>query len=153
MCLQETKRADFDASYISKFCPRHLNKFAFLPSVGASRGLLAIWNGNMFTNDIHEISSIAITVKFCSNASGPVFHLLNIYGPSTPTKKAAFVFWFYNIDTSVFEDWILVGDFNLIRTSENRNKSGGSVNDMMMFNDLIQHLDLVDIPFQGRQFT
>lgn len=31
VCLQETKRPSFDDSYISKFSPRHLNKFAFSP--------------------------------------------------------------------------------------------------------------------------
>lgn len=45
VCLQETKREDFDASYITKFCPKQLNKFAFLPSLGASWGLIVIWKG------------------------------------------------------------------------------------------------------------
>lgn len=27
------------------------------------------------------------------------------------------------------------------------------MSDMFLFNDLIQHLDLIDIPFEGRQFT
>src|SRR3954462_6336832 len=38
ICLQETKREDFDDEYIRKFCPKKLNKFDFLPSAGASRG-------------------------------------------------------------------------------------------------------------------
>lgn len=40
MSLQETKKKNFDDSYIKKFCPRHLNKFVFSPSNGASGGLL-----------------------------------------------------------------------------------------------------------------
>lgn len=51
------------------------------------------------------------------------------------------------MDASNFGDWILMGDFNLIRCPENRNRNGGNVNDMMLFNDLINHMDLVDIAF------
>lgn len=47
----------------------------------------------------------------------------------------------------------MVGDFNLIRSQHDRNKQAGSVSDMLLFNDLIQHLDLVDIAFEGRQYT
>lgn len=48
VCLKETKRTSFDQSYISKFCPRHLNKFVFIPSIGASGGLLVVWNSALF---------------------------------------------------------------------------------------------------------
>src|SRR5690348_9053510 len=51
------------------------------------------------------------------------------------------------------QDWIMLGDFNFIRSPLDRNKPRGSVSDMMLFNDIIQHLDLVDIPFQDRHFT
>lgn len=44
VCLQETKKESFDSSYIKNFCPRRIAKFAFLPSVGASGGLLIAWN-------------------------------------------------------------------------------------------------------------
>jgi hypothetical protein len=46
-----------------------------------------------------------------------------------------------------------LGDFNLIRSPDNRNKGGGNPNEMMLFNDLILHLDLIDISFQGRNFS
>lgn len=48
---------------------------------------------------------------------------------------------------------MLAGDFNLIRSLENISHPGGSQHDMLAFNDLIQHLDLVDIPFIGKEFT
>lgn len=92
-------------------------------------------------------------MKFTSLLSGQGFHLSNIYGPSAPVEKAAFVNWLYNFDASAFEEWILVGDFNFIRSPDNINKPGGSASDMMLFNDIIQHMDLVDIPFQGSTYT
>ena len=40
VCIQETKRRNFDLAYIHNFCPRRFNKFEFLPSIGASGGFL-----------------------------------------------------------------------------------------------------------------
>ena len=31
LCLQETKKENFDASYIKNFCPKRINKFEFTP--------------------------------------------------------------------------------------------------------------------------
>jgi exonuclease III len=42
VCLQETKREHFDLKYIKNFCPKKFNKFVFLPSVGASGGIIII---------------------------------------------------------------------------------------------------------------
>lgn len=60
---------------------------------------------------------------------------------------------FLNFDTSSFEDWILARDFNIMRSPENRNRPGGNISDMLLFNDIIQHLDLAKINFIGRSFT
>jgi hypothetical protein len=48
---------------------------------------------------------------------------------------------------------MLAGDFNLIRSSVNRNRGSGNHLDMLLFNDLNQHLDLDEIEFRGRDFT
>lgn len=153
VCQQETKRESFDQAYISKFCSRHLNKFAYSPSLGASGGLLICWSDGLFSGELIDYNEYAITMNFISNRLEAVFHLTNIYGPSSSQDKAAFINWLYNFDLTSLDDWILVGDFNLIRSLSDRNKPGGNVGDMLLFNDLIQHLDLVDIPFSGRHFT
>lgn len=47
----------------------------------------------------------------------------------------------------------LVVIFNHIRHLENRNKPGGDVLEMNMFNEMIADLDLVELPFSGRNYT
>jgi hypothetical protein len=115
--------------------------------------LLVCWNANIFHGSVTFALSQAISIEFTSQLSGASFHLTNIYGPCDSSEKADFINWSYNLDTSLMVDWLLVGDFNLIRSPEDRNKPGGNVAEMLLFNDLIQHLDLVDIPFEGRKFT
>ena len=40
ICLQETKRENFELGYIRKFCPKKFNKFEYLPSMGS------LWGSN-----------------------------------------------------------------------------------------------------------
>ena len=49
VCLQETKRDSFDASFVKKFCPKKIDMFEFVPSVGNSGGLITIWMSLVFT--------------------------------------------------------------------------------------------------------
>lgn len=50
-------------------------------------------------------------------------------------------------------DWILMGDFNFIRAPTDRNRPGGDVNEMLLFNEAISNLGLVELPLHGRQFS
>lgn len=47
--IQETKRSKFDLAYTRKFCPRIFYVFCFLPSVGASGGILVVWKSSLFS--------------------------------------------------------------------------------------------------------
>lgn len=58
-----------------------------------------------------------------------------------------------NLDTADYDDWLLARDFNLIRGPDNKNKQGGDLSEMNMFNELISDLDLAKTPFSGRSFT
>jgi hypothetical protein len=90
-----------------------------------------------------------MTIKLKSLQSGLSFHITNIYGTGASTDKAGFISWLYNFETCNIEDWLILGDFNLIRSLENKNRNGGNLVEMNLFNDLIHHLDLVEIAFQG----
>lgn len=50
-------------------------------------------------------------------------------------------------------EWLLVGDFNLIRRPENRNREEADATEMFLFNEAINKLDLIELPLHGRQFT
>jgi hypothetical protein len=49
--------------------------------------------------------------------------------------------------------WLIVGDFNLIRSLTNRNKPGGNLSEMFAFNEAISKLSLVEIPLEGYRYT
>lgn len=47
ICLQETKKNFFDENFIKNFCPPVFDAFHFLPSVGASGGIIIIWKSSL----------------------------------------------------------------------------------------------------------
>lgn len=59
----------------------------------------------------------------------------------------------YNLQIPVHDHWLLLGDFNFIRSVENRNKDGADINDIFLFNSIISHLGLIELPLKGRNFT
>ena len=153
MCLQETKREHFDHNYIRKFCPRRINQFAYSPSVGNSGGIITLWNGNMFSGTVINISKFQLTIQFICKLSARVIYITNIYAPTTTDERDIFLNWLHDVDTSLMEHWIILGDFNLMRSPGNRNRPGGDFNNMLRFNSIIQHLDLEEIPLKGRAYT
>jgi exonuclease III len=81
------------------------------------------------------------------------FYLTNIYGPSGSAEKYGFMTWLLNLDKTDYNEWIMVGDFNLYRSPEDRNKPDGNSAKMQMFNELIIDLDVLEIPLSGQKYT
>jgi len=50
-------------------------------------------------------------------------------------------------------DWLLIGDFNLIRNPSDRNMPGGNISEMLWFNEALNSLGVIEIPLHGRKFT
>lgn len=61
--------------------------------------------------------------------------------------------WLKTIQMPPEVDRLIVGDFNLIRYPENRNRPRGDLSEMLLFNEAISALGLVETPLQGRKCT
>jgi exonuclease III len=84
VCIQETKREQFDLAYINKFCPQRFNKFEYLPSIGASGGILTAWNGAVFSCEMIFQNKFSISIQCTCNTASHSWILTNIYGPCNP---------------------------------------------------------------------
>lgn len=152
VCLQETKREQIDPVFLKNFCNPCFDCFEYLPSQGASGGTVIIWKGAGFSGSLVFQNQYATTVELTSVLLGTQWFLTNIYAPCTTEGKREFLQWFSSIDMDNDADWLIVGDFNLIRNEDNRNKPGGNINEMMGFNAAISNLGLVELPLQGKRF-
>ena len=76
-----------------------------------------------------------------------------VYGPNTAEGKELFLNWLKEIQMPNNVDWLILGDFNLIRRQEDRNRLGGNPSKMLLFNEAISLLGLNEIVLQGRKYT
>ena len=153
VCLQETKCDSFDHSFIKSFCPKRFDRFCFSPSIGASGGLIVLWNSAIFDGQVIEIKRFSISITFTSKHNLEKWTLVSVYGPCRGLERDQFVQWLHDLDIPVNEHWLLVGDFNFIRSVDNRNKPGADMNDIFIFNEIISHLGLQELPLKGRNYT
>lgn len=140
-------------SYIRNFCPGSFDDFCFLPSIGNSGGILVAWKSSSFTGTVLFQNQFSIFVEFISALNNDTWVLTSVYGPCDPEGKLIFLDWLENIQLPDDVDWLLLGDFNLIRRFENRNRPSGNVMEMLRFNNALSAIGVVEIPLQGKKFT
>lgn len=70
-----------------------------------------------------------------------------------PSGKGALIQWFRGIQMPDTIDWLVVGDFNLYRSTEDRNKLGADATKMFLFNEAIAALGLFEVPLRGKRLT
>ena len=60
--------------------------------------------------------------------------------PCTPAGRHIFLQWLKNIQMPSEVNWLLEGDFNLIRKPENKNRPGGDITEKLHFNEALSAL-------------
>lgn len=97
-------------------------------------------------------SCVGIRMSCSTDRSSTRDVLTNVYGPSHDEGKVDFIKWFRNLEGPDSTLRLLLGDFNFIR-SHDRNKAGGDINNMFLFNEAISKIGLVELPLKGRSYT
>ena len=153
ICFQETKRGEIDLTFLKKFVPRRFDQFAYVPSDGASGGLLVTWASNSFVGRVMQQESFGIIIQFTSRVSSEQFNLVNVYGPCEGIERENFIAWLFSLDISDEDHWLLMGDFNFYRYTDSRSRPGANLDDIETFNEVISHLGLIELPLKGRAYT
>jgi exonuclease III len=127
VCLQETKRESFDASYIAQFYGPSFDNFSFLPSRGNSGGIFIAWKSFVFSGQLLFQNDFPISIELISKHNEDSWVLTSVYAPCLAKGKKNFLDWFQSIQMPNFVHWLILGDFNLMRRPEDRNKEGGDI--------------------------
>jgi hypothetical protein len=114
---------------------------------------MILWNSAIFSGSVQQIKSFGIVVSMTSVHNGEAWSLVSVYGPYQGIQRDNFVQWLYSLSIPAQTNWLLVGDFNFIRSQENRNKPGGDIHEMLLFNEIIGHLGLLELPLKGSKYT
>jgi exonuclease III len=152
VCLQETKMTSITQRKIISMLGAEFSEFNYLPSVGASGGILMAWKRGVQVTSLRREDNHSISVQFLTSAGLP-WWLTCVYGPQGNDRKIEFLQELRDIRQACQGPWAIVGDFNLIYKEED--KSNDNINRAMMsrFRRFINDLALKEIPIHGRKFT
>ncbi|GJS18521.1 RNA-directed DNA polymerase, eukaryota [Tanacetum coccineum] len=123
------------------------------PSVGNSGGILCVRDPCMFKKHNATISDYFITVRGKWIPSSKFFLIISIYAPQELSDKK--VLWDYL--HFIIDNWagevVIMGDFNEVRTQDERFGSIFNIQGAAIFNSFISSSGLVDVPMGGCSFT
>ena len=94
-----------------------------------------------------------LAIEFTSQYNQASWKMTTVYGPCHEPAHSHFVSWLRSQYVADEDNWLFLGDFNFYRSLEDRNKPRSNIQDTLIFNDLIGHLGLVELPLKGRAFT
>jgi len=156
LCLQETKLAVCDDKLNLLMWGDSNHAYSFRPSVGASGGLLTVWD----TLEVEVWSSVSqdnvliIHGKFIR--TNEVFFIFNVYAPCE-VRARQHLWSTLSVKLQLIQGnkVCVCGDFNAIRRPEERRplRGAGLSQDLQHFSQFIDDNGLIDLPLCGRRFT
>ncbi|GJV05373.1 RNA-directed DNA polymerase, eukaryota [Tanacetum coccineum] len=153
LSLQETKMEKVD-QFCIKNCWGNLSfEFVCGPSIGNSGGILCVWDPRMFRKHNSTVSDYFVAVQGDWIPSAKKCLIISIYAPQEFSEKK--MLWSYL--NHVIDNWsgevILMGDFNEVRSKEERFGTNFNKHNAIAFNSFISSGGLVEVPLGGCAFT
>jgi exonuclease III len=123
VCLQETKMVDVSRFLLLRMLGPAFDNFIFLPSVGASGGILLVaWKNSIGVYAGSRVDEHSVSVNFHSSTGSPRW-LTCVYGPQGNHEKIQFLQSLREIRALCTGPWLVLGDFNLILREEEKNNN------------------------------
>jgi hypothetical protein len=151
--LQDSKLEAISTFKASSFLPASLRSFVYLPSVGASGGIVTAWSSFDFSLTHSEQGVFSLTTSFASTTSALTFYITNVYGPCNATQKPIFLAELASLAANTTGPWLVLGDFNLLRAPSDRSNGNFDAREADIFNSWINDAGLLEIPLIDRLFT
>jgi hypothetical protein len=134
--------------------PNHFYVDCILSNSNRSGGLAIFWSNNVNISVMSFNERMIDCYVDCGNTLNS-WRATGIYGYSRTNQKNLTCELISDLSrTNMHDNWLLFGDFNLIRNSNE--KSGGSSynnNLITLFNDTLNNCNLVDLGFHGDIYT
>ncbi|GKB49399.1 RNA-directed DNA polymerase, eukaryota [Tanacetum coccineum] len=148
IAIQETKMDKISHMDVKFMWGNPNYDFVCSDSLGNSGGILCIWEASVFKKDYVSISDNFVAIYGTWLPSNVKFLFVVIYAPQQPALKR--VLWEYI--SLLLSRWngkaILIGDFNEVRSSDERRGSWFNQASARVFNHFISSSGLVDIKLE-----
>ncbi|XP_071689071.1 uncharacterized protein [Rutidosis leptorrhynchoides] len=154
LALQETKISSVDLNWICNLWGNNNCNFIQKENIGKFGGQLLIWDSSCFDVTNSFVSDFCVGIRGKWKSSGAEFNIVNVYGPHDDANKQKMWDFLYNIiSNNDSHAWVICGDFNEVRSKDERLNSLYLEYRAKKFNELIEKSNLFDVPLGGRIFT
>ncbi|GKA91191.1 RNA-directed DNA polymerase, eukaryota [Tanacetum coccineum] len=151
--IQESKMESINLFSIRALWGNLTFDHAVSAAIGNSRGILCVWDPNMFIKQHVSSSDYFLAIMGTWTPTSIKLLVISIYAPQDLSKKKEL--WDYVC--SLVDRWdgeiVIMGDFNEVRTEHVRFGSIFNVRGANAFNNFISKADLIDLPLGGYSYT
>ncbi|KAK1310058.1 hypothetical protein QJS10_CPA08g01031 [Acorus calamus] len=130
-----------------------LDRMAVKASEGASGGILIGWATEQWSLIAQDTGQFSISILLQNTRSGWKWILSGVYGPLVDTEREVLWAELSEIKANWNAPWCVMGDFNVTRFVEERNRGGTLSPAMMRFSEWLDQENLLDMPTPNVAFT
>ncbi|GJU41859.1 RNA-directed DNA polymerase, eukaryota [Tanacetum coccineum] len=153
LSVQETKKSTFSCMAVRLLWGNGFFYYSMAPAIGASGGILCVWDKNSFQMTREVIDNSFVALKGLWLLTNTPILIVSIYSPQEIGAKK--VLWDRIVD--IIKCWngevIIMGDFNEVLDSHERFGSTFNSHHASIFKEFLSNAEVVDVPLDGYMFT
>jgi hypothetical protein len=153
ICLQETKLDLISNSIVKSLWGCQFADWCFLPSSGASSGILLMWDRRVVEKFEVLVGDHVVACSFRDCANNFSWAFAGVYGPNLDPLHRNLWNELAGLLSLWDLPWRIGGDFNVIRFPCERSRAARISPAMADFSDFILKHGLMDLPLIGGSFT
>ncbi|XP_062198268.1 uncharacterized protein LOC133900987 [Phragmites australis] len=151
VCLMETKLDVINQLLVNEICGLGFSGYPFLLA-SETRGGVFVACHQPLSLVVVQVSQFLVSGRVCTD-SGASFFLTAVYGPTDESLKDAFLDEIKNVRSLWLGPWLIIGDFNMISSSADKNNNRLNRRSMSRFCNFINDLELQDLHLFGQHYT
>ncbi|TKV93540.2 hypothetical protein SEVIR_9G232787v4 [Setaria viridis] len=154
VCLQETKMEKMEESVVRETLGYQFARtFRYLPAQGTRGGILLAVHEDYYSISQHQLKTHTLSVQIQASTSAVNWWFTGVYGPQEDNEKLLFLNEIRIRKPQDSDNWLLLGDFNMIINPEDKSNNNLNRSIMGAFKSAIDDLEMKELQLKGRKFT
>ena len=153
VCLQETKLDKVDWSLVRSIWGNKFIDWEFLNANHTVGGVLLMWDKHVLEKHGSCVGNFSVYCYWKGISIGFEWVGTGLYGPHDDDHRRELWDELQGIRNQWNYPWFTFGDFNVVRFPNERLGCSQVSPSMMEFSDVIEELNLVDLPLRGGSYT
>ena len=153
IALSETGRSNFATPFLNHLAAGQDFSWFCLPPRGRSGGMLLGVNTSTLQVTNVEVGDFCVKLFLKSKGDDFQWVLVSVYGAAQDEYKQQFLSELVRLCENEPLPMMVGGDFNMIRKPEEKNNDNYNPRWPILFNAIIQSLELRELELSGRQYT